>query len=380
MEKQAADLKVYYFALGIIVSLFTSMMPIFYQEIGLTSTQIGILLSIIYLGAFAQPILGLISDKSENPATLLKNLFMALMVLSVVLVFVSSFKILVFIVLAISVVRIALFSLSDSLVMPFCIKYQQNYGEIRRGASLSFGSALIIATPFTMLLGIRGFLLLAFLCALICFYIMQRFEYRPDKPKQNRNYVADVKEIGKSKAVIALLLFQMIFMGAATLKFSYQAIRLQELTGDTTVSAIALIFATLPEVFLLAFVSNRLKNIRFTTALLLGVCFNVIHMLTYVFCSSIPVLILIATFHGFCMAFYIPTYPLFLSKIVKPGVISTFFTIGGMMQSLISLVVSLAIITPIYTHFGSQFTFLGMATVALLSLIPLFYLRFKYNY
>ncbi len=380
MEKQAADLKVYYFALGIIVSLFTSMMPIFYQEIGLTSAQIGVLLSIIYLGAFAQPVLGLISDKSENPATLLKNLFILLMVLSVLLVFVSSFKILIFIVFAISVARIALFSLSDSLVMPFCIKYEQNYGEIRRGASLSFGSALIIATPFTMLLGTRGFLLLAFISAGICFYVMRQFTYRPDKPKHSRNYAADVKEIGKSKAVIALLLFQMLFMGAAALKFSYQAIRLQELTGDTTVSAIALIFATLPEVCLLAVVSNRLKNIRLTTALLLGVVFNIIHMLTYVFCNSIPVLILIATFHGFCMAFYIPSYPLFLSKIVKPGVISTFFTIGGMMQSLVSLVVSIAIITPIYTHFGSQYTFMGMALVASLSLIPMLYLRFRYGY
>ncbi len=380
MEKQVADLKVFYFALGIIASLFTSMMPIFYQEIGLTSTQIGILLSIIYLGAFAQPVLGLISDKSENPATLLKNLFILLMILSVLLVFISSFKILLFVVLAVSIARIALFSLSDSLVMPFCIKFQKNYGEIRRGASFSFGSALIIATPFTMLLGIRGFLLLAFICAAVCFYIMHNFSYRPEKEVKNRSYSADVKEIGKSKAVIALLLFQMIFMGAAALKFSYQAIRLQELTGDTTMSAIALIFATLPEVCLLAFVSNRLKSIRLTTALLIGVFFNVTHMLTYVFCTSIPVLILVATFHGFCMAFYIPTYPLFLSKIVKPGVISTFFTIGGMMQSLISLVVSLVIITPIYTHFGSQFTFMGMASVAILSLIPLLYLRIKHKF
>ncbi len=379
MEKRARSFKLYYFAVGIIASLYTSMMPSFYESMGFSEGQIGILLSVVYIGALFQPVLGMISDKAVSRSNVIRNSMFIVIALTVTLMFAKDFYPVLFIVTGISLFRMAFFSLSDSYMMPFCIEYDYNYGKLRRGASLSFGMAMIFAYPFNYLLGYHGFLLLIVIVCLIAASVMHNSDYTPPSGDDHANYFGEMKKYARDKSVIALLLFQFFFMGAAALKFSYQAIKLQEITGDTFAASIALMLATLPEVFLMAKVSDRLPNIRLTTALIAGIILNVVQLVIYTYVDNVLVLVIIAAFHGLSMAFYIPTYSRLLSELVGEKVISTFFTISGTGQSLFSLLISLLIITPTYMMYGVDYVFTVIAVSAFAALIPLLYLRIKYN-
>ncbi len=379
MEKRVKSFKLYYFAVGIITSLYTSMMPSFYENLGFNEAQIGILLSVVYIGALFQPVLGMISDKSTSRSNIIRNSMYIVIALTVSLLFATKYFAILFIVTGISLFRMAFFSLSDSYMMPFCIEYDYNYGKLRRGASLSFGMAMIFAYPFNYVLGYHGFLLLVVIMCLVAASIMHQSDYHPPSGDNETHYLTEMKEYAKSKAVIALLIFQFFFMGAAALKFSYQAIKLQELTGDTLAASIALMCATLPEVLLMAKVSDKLPNMRLTTALISGVLLNLMQLIIYTYVSNVYILVILACFHGLSMAYYIPTYSRLLSELVGEKVISTFFTISGTGQSLFSLIISLVIITPIYVKVGIDYVFLAIAASVILSLIPLLYLRIKYQ-
>ncbi len=379
MERKAKSFKLYYFAVGIIASLYTSMMPSFYTSMGFTEGQIGILISVVYIGALFQPILGMISDKARSRSNVIRNSMYIVVALTVCLLFAKDFYPVLLIVTGISLFRMAFFSLSDSYMMPFCIEYDYNYGKLRRGASLSFGMAMIFAYPFNYLLGYHGFLLLIVLMCLMAANIMHKSDYHPPSGDEHANYFEEMKIYARSKAVIALLLFQFFFMGAAALKFSYQAIKLQELTGNTLAASIALMLATLPEVFLMAKVSDKLPNMRLTTALITGIFLNLSQLIAYTLIDNVALLIVVASFHGLSMAFYIPTYSRLLSELVGEKVISTFFTISGTGQSLFSLIISFAIITPIYMIFGVDYVFAIIATSVAMALIPLLYLRIKFK-
>lgn len=379
MQTDVRNFKIFYFAIGIIASLYTSMMPSFYQNIGLSEAQIGILISVVFIGAIFQPVLGFISDKAKSRSNVLRNSLFIVVGLSTLLLFVEDFYPVLFIVTGVSLFRMAFFSLSDSFMMPFCIEHNYNYGKLRRGASLSFGMAMIFAYPFNYFLGYHGFLILIIIMSLIAASVMHQTNYSPPSSKSSVDYLSQMKQYGKSPAVIALLLFQLLFLGALSLKFSYQAIKLQGLTGGTGAASIALMVATLPEVLLMAKVSNKLPNMRLTNALIIATLFNVVQLFAFVFIDNVYVMIIFASLHGFSMSLYLPTYSRLLTNLVGEGVVSTFFTISGTGQSLFSLLISLLVITPVFMHFGVDYVFAVIGMSVICSLIPLFYLRIKYQ-
>ncbi len=378
MEKRVRSFKLYYFAIGIIASLYTSMMPSFYANLNMSEGQIGVLLSVVYLGAIFQPAIGMISDKAKSRSNVIRNSMYIVIGLSTVLLFVEEFYPVLFIVTGISFFRMAFFSLSDSYMMPFCIEYDYNYGKLRRGASLSFGMAMILAYPFNYFLGFHGFLILVILMCLLAANVMHKSTYEPPRAKNSSHYISEMKKYMKSKAVISLLLFQLFFMGSLALKFSYQAIKLQELTGDTGAASIALLCATVPEVLFMAKVSARSK-MRLTSALLAATIFNIVQLFVFSQTTSVAVMIIFATFHGFSMSYYIPTFSRLLTELVGEGVISTFFTISGTGQSLFSLLLSLVVVTPVFINFGVDYVFVVIGISVICSIIPLLYLRIKYQ-
>lgn len=379
MGKKVRNFKVYYFAIGIITSLYVSMMPSFYQNIGLNAAQIGVLISIVFIGALFQPLLGFISDNAQSRSNVIRNSLYIVIALSTILLFVTEFYPLLFIVIGISLFRMAFFSLSDSYFMPFCIEYDYNYGKLRRGASLSFGMAMIFAYPFNYFLGYHGFIVLIILMSLLAARVMNDTDYEPPRQKTELSYKRELKKYAKSKDVIALLLFQLLFQGALGLKFSYQAIKLQQLTGGTGAAAIALMFATFPEVLFMAKVSRRLPNARLTNGLIIGVLLNIVQLFIFVYVNNVYVMIIFASLHGLSMSFFLPTYSRLLTELVGEGVVSTFFTISGTGQSLFSLLLSLIIVTPIFINFGVNYVFAVIGISVALSLVPLLYLRKKYQ-
>lgn len=380
MKQKIFDLKLYYFSVAVAVSLLTSVLPLFYESINLNPVQVGTLISTTYIGALMQPVFGYVSDKTQKPQLVLKILMMIACVLSGILYFIHSFVLVLFLVLLLSLCYCSFFSLSDNIITSYVYQNNLNYGSIRRLASLGYGMAMLIAMPFIYVWGMSAFLLVVIVVLMIAVIKIDNVDYVAIEKPHDSSYKKDLKELLTVPAFLILLLFQMLFMGTASIKFSYQAMKLQAITGATISGSVALLMATMPEVLFLAKVSKILENYRFTTLLFISVAINLLHLFTYAFVENYIVLIIIAACHGLSMSLFLPVIPAFLRQIVNLRVIGTAFALIATTQSIVSLMVSSFIITPVYATLGINYVFGFLAIIMMISLIFLARLRFKYNY
>lgn len=380
MEQRKKDLKLYYFTISIVVSLFTSFLPMMYNSSGLSALRIGLLISTTYFGASLQPVFGYISDKTQKPKLILKILIISAIILSSLLLFVANFYLLFITVLLLAICYCSYFSLSDNVITAFVDRKNWNYGKIRAYASIGYGSALLIVSPFVQIWGQKIFIIIAIICLIIAWNKIDKIEYLPVEKTEDDSYHKDVLELLKTPTIILLLLFQASFLGMSSLKFGYQAIKLQQLTATTIVSSIALLCSTFPEVFLLPVVSGKVKNNRYTTILLIALIANLIHVCTYAFSNNVVILIIGSMFHGISLSCFLPVLPQFLRKITNLRVIGLAFTIGATLQGLVALVVSVMIITPTYAKFGVGAVFMIIGSLMFLSITFIAILRYKYHY
>ncbi len=380
MNKKLFDLKLYYFSVAVVVSLLTSVLPLFYETLKMSPTQVGILISTTYIGALMQPVFGYICDKTQKPQQVLKILMIIAIFFSGILLFVQNFVTVLAVVLMLSLCYCSYFSLSDNIITAYVYQHNLNYGSIRRYASLGYGMAMLIASPFIYLFGLNSFLIIVIISLLIAIWKISNVDYQPiDKP-QDSSFKTDMKEVLNMPVILTLLTFQMLFMGINAIKFGYQAIKLQSLMGSSFGASVALLLATIPEVLFLALVSKQVEKYRPTTLLFIGVCANLIHVFTYAFVDNYVILIIVAACHGISMSFYLPVIPYFLRKTVNLRIIGTIFALIATLQSLISLVVSSIIITPVYANLGINYVFVIFGIIMLISLIFLARLRVKYKY
>ncbi len=380
MNKKLFDLKLYYFSVAVVVSLLTSVLPIFYESISMTPAQVGILISTTYVGALMQPVFGYICDRTQKPQLVLKILMIVAIIFSAILFFVKDFVVVLLVVLLLSLCYCSYFSLSDNVITAYVYQNNLNYGSIRRFASLGYGMAMLIATPLMLIFGVQSFIIIVIIGLIIAIVKLSNVDYHPIEKPHDSSYKNDVKEVLKMPLIVTLLSFQMLFMGINAIKFGYQAIKLQELFGTSTGASIALLLSTIPEFLFLALVSKYVDKYRPTTLLFFAVCASLIHVFTYAVVDNVYILIIVATCHGISMSFYLPVIPYVLRKTVNLRIIGTIFALIATLQSIVSLVVSAVVITPVYATLGINYVFAIFGIIMLVSLVFLARLRIKFKY
>lgn len=378
INKNIKNINIYFFSLGLLISIYASVMPIYYKTIDLTAQQIAILLSSIYIGSLIQPLFGYLSDKTQKPKLIIQILLGIFIILTTSLYFTFEFSVLLIVVILSAIVYTPLFSLSDNIISKFAKQYKVNYGILRVGASFGYGIALLLVLFVSNIYGYRSFLSILIIFAIIAMIKINEVDYQKvDTKSPQKSYKKNIGLVIKNKVVISFILLQILFTVPSGFKFSYQAIKLFELSDNPLIPSIALIFATLPEIIFMPFVAKVFKNFKVTTIFLIAIILNLAQIFIYSQSDNYYLLIIITMLHGFSFSLYLPTYSPNFRSHVNMSIIATVMSISETFKSFWSVIMSFCFIGPIYANYGINSTFLAIFIIMLISLIPLMYLRIK---
>lgn len=106
------------------------------------------------------------------------------------LIFASTFNTVLICVILFSLFQTPMYSLTDIMVTSYTEKYKLNYGNFKKFVALGWGIGVVIAVPFILIFGLKGFIICSIILVLYFIYItVKREEVKSSKP----NFLRDFK-------------------------------------------------------------------------------------------------------------------------------------------------------------------------------------------
>lgn len=240
-------LKVFIFIYFASVGLFLPYLPLVFRGMGLTSWQIGILLSLGPLVTIAvQPLWGYISDRFKTVKKIIIVQLAVITSLSLFVFHISSFELLLPAIFIFNVFCFPIIPLTDSLTLATASNAGRHYGKFRLWGSLGFALSALSFGIFFRHQGLQAFsacyFLLLFFCLVISFFL-------GDATYVGRKANAsDVKQLLTNRRVIVFLLLTALLSSSNRANDSFMGIFIRQLGGGSEIVGYAWTAAALSEV------------------------------------------------------------------------------------------------------------------------------------
>ena len=240
--------KAFYFFYYAAIACLVPFMSLYYQESGLTATQIGILSGIIPLITwFSSPFWGGIADARQRHRTVLLLTIAGMWASVLVLFFARSFAGFLVTVIIYAFFGGPIVSLVDNAVMSILGTNKSGYGRVRLWGSLGWGLAAILLGPVLERAGLDwafyGFL--GFMA--INFVVSTRLPMNINVSARQA-YSAGLGVLARNGRFLLLLLTALVFGATLGVLLSYQFLYLEDLGASRSLMAWSLTVTTLSEI------------------------------------------------------------------------------------------------------------------------------------
>ncbi len=368
-----------YFCMGMIVNCAIIGLPIFYVSIGFTNVEVGILASVLYLGAICQPLVGYICDISGNKKLILTSLFILIIIIAIIMINITNFYIMAILSFGLSACRMPMFGIMDDMSVTYVQKVGGNYGLLRSGASWGYALGVFFLLPFYKI----GFdnpviILLILLCLVVTITLIslkdvgvREYKNKDNKESDKKQFRQEAKEKLLSKKYILLLIINVLLMGTGAAKMPYQTLKLELLGATMFLIALANFITIIPEMVFMPKVEKFLGHLSIKKILYLSLLVSVFQNSLIAFAPNSIFLVSVMWLHGILMAIYIPMFFIELKRYLGPTVSSTGILIISMTQGLGASMIGAFFITPIFSEFGIDVLYISCMLLMLTSVVPI---------
>lgn len=371
-----------YVVLGMMGVITTQALPVVYSSYGLDSNQIYNLISIVFLATAFQPILGYIIDKFFSQERGIGILLGSSALIALVLVSVTTYPLILGVILIFSIFRAPLFAVVDGYAAGLSHKHGLNMGLIRAGSTVGFGIGMTILMLFLNVFNLDAnysFLFLAIILIGAVLIIEFSSGYEGEEEQEVVESSSNLSIETDWSLVIPLALIQVFFFGFAILKTNYTTPFLVEYGYSNHFIASTALLAMIPLFILMPLFGKIYSKFKYTTILYAAVIITIIQMLLFILFPTNLLAIVVGSFlNGFIFPLYTPVFGLFLRKVLDSRYVSTGFTTIFTMQNIFVFIfnqfVVISILNKVDTTRAALFICLCFYV---LSLIPLTFLRFK---
>lgn len=299
---------------------FTS---IFYEEIGMNNTQIGMLMSLpVLVGMFAMPLWGIVSDHAKKRRHVITFTLLASALFCFMYDMTDNFVLLMLIATGTAVFSQPINPLSTSLSLEYTARIGRSFGPIRMSGSIGYQIAalltgMILATSMRGLYRMVGFVTLC--TAALSFFLPSIAGHQSERSQARVSPL----ELLRDRRVVLLLL--MVFIGTITTMFyqSFFAKHFSNCGASNTMVGVMYVLSVGMELPFLFF-SNRLyKKLTVWQWLLLGMAVNAVRWIGIALTDNVFALLLLQL-PGVIVLMCFEFFPaLYLSERVTPGLLST---------------------------------------------------------
>ena len=287
---------------------FAALIPflvLYYEQLGFTGQQIGILSAISPLMMLVSaPLWGMIADVTKRHKLVLTSLIALAIISGLILYTGKTFPSLVLLFSAFAFFVSPIVALGDTVVMSFLGNQKSDYGRLRVWGAVGWGLSAPIAGIFTERFGITWAFYIYALLMLLCLFSSTRLSFSGLSQKERGG------EEDKGSSLLEFLTPDWLFFLAAvfvagiglSISGSFVYLRLSELLATGLIVGLSLTIATLSELPL-TFYGKQLLN-RFSTWQLVFAALIIvgIRLILYGFATIPGQILLIQLLHGFCFS------------------------------------------------------------------------------
>ena len=279
---------------------FASLLPflvLFYQQLGFSGTQIGLLTGLPPLITLAgAPFLTRLADATQMHKLIMGVGLAGALVVALVLPVLQSFILVFLLIIVFNIFMSSLTPLADSAIISMLGEERSMYGRIRLGGTIGWGLFAPIAGWMIDTYGLKtGFWAFAAIM-LINLFVSQKFVFgRHDEDGSNNG---GIRSLLTNRHWILFLLTAFLgglgSMSAAAYLFPYMA----ELGASETMMGMAITISTLTELPIFFFGHHLVKRFTSRGLLLIALFMLGIRSLLYALVNTTPLVFLVQAFGG----------------------------------------------------------------------------------
>lgn len=327
-NKLSIKLSLLYMALFGGIACFNPFLTLYFQQKGLSYTQIGISYSVLSITAvISQPIWGFITDKYSNKRTTLIIITIASSLLIYNLIFAKNFYYIVLGIFLITAVQSSIIPVGDSYTFEILDQHKNiQYGRVRLVGSIGFAMVTLALGQVIKYRGINSayflYSIIMILLAVLLFSI--KFKDKGTKKKISLNdSVLLLKDIRFTIFLLSVVVIN-ISLGA---NGSYIAVLLQKTGGDVSKLGLLWCVLALSELPILFFGNKIINKVGELNLYFLGI---LLYGLRYFLCSistSYLLVLITQTMQGVTYIFYMISAFQYMNNVVPAKMRTTAMTI-----------------------------------------------------
>jgi MFS transporter, PPP family, 3-phenylpropionic acid transporter len=349
-------------------SLFPLLGVYFKDEVGLSGTEIGTLMSISpVVMIFAQPIWGVITDYTRRPRMILSLTLLITAIGGYFVLYLDSYVWLLLLLVAFSFFQSALIPVSDSILLNYVQKENKQYGNYRLFGAVGFAVAVYIAGKLAESLGIQ---VIFYLFTGILIFSML---FVVKMPKENQSLKTDMRkginQLMKMPSFLVFLIATFLVFGPILANNFYFGFYIQETGGTLAGVGLAFLLATGSEAPLMRVAGISIKKWGMMPIMMFAAFVSASRWMFYFFEPSFHMVLSTALIQGFSVGLFIPAAMEYVRihtpTEVRATAVALYTGVGNGLGSWFCTFVGGAI----FDKFSIFYTYLFFAVLTLLGLL-----------
>lgn len=310
-----------FFASGSLIPLLSVYLS---NSIGLTGFQIGIIMSIgPVITIFFQPIWGMLSDKTNAPAVILKlcTFFAGICGLGYLLF--DRFSWIVAIATLLAVFQSAIVPISDSIAIKYASKNNYQYGNIRLFGALGFGVAVFIMGRISDMEPTSIFI--AFFTALII-CAAATIKMPKEKGETIKNPLKGIKELIVYKKYMLFLAVTFLVFSPNLANNTFFGLFVENSGATYSGIGVAFLIAVLSEAPFMKIAGGLIGKFGLLEITLFAGAISLLRWIFYFTAPSLALVYATAFLQGFGVGLFIPAGIQYIRKIAPVSMMATAIT------------------------------------------------------
>ncbi|MFC4321145.1 MFS transporter [Litchfieldia salsa] len=374
-SKTNLTISIFYFFFFFGLGSFTPLLSVYLNEMGLSGTQIGTVMSITpIVMIIAQPMWGMITDYTQKPRLVLTGTLITAAVIGLIYSSVNTFSILIFIAAMLSFFQSAVIPISDSLTISYVQRVKGNYGALRLWGAIGFAIAVLFSGRLSEIVSLSVifyiFSITLFITAIIAWKM----------PNERSSAQVDLKKgvttLFRMPRFVLFLLTTFMIFGPIAANNVYFGIFITDMGGTLTGVGIAFLLSAGSEAPFMKVAGNWIQRLGMLHILLIA---GIISCLRWAFYFVEPSLMLVyatTIAQGVSVGLFIPAALQYVRDIspnsVRATAVSLYAAIGNGLGSWFCTYVGGVILETS----GILNVYLFFTSLTLIGILTLFIIRY----
>lgn len=316
-NKLYRNLKILYFISFGALACFYPFLTYYFQEKGLTFTQIGIAFAVFSItGVLTQPIWGFITDKYSNKKTTL----MITMILSSIAVysfiFAENFYIVILSIILFLSFQSSIIPVGDAMSYEIIEHHRKfQYGKIRLMGSAGYAFSALFCGQIIKRLGTNFAFIFYSIIILIGVYFVYKIDFK-GKQIKNRINLYDIADVIKDKRFVVFMISICIASISIGANNAYISLLIQKTGGGVAQLGMLGFIVALSELPSLFFGTKLLKKYGELNLFMLGMAFFIMRYFLDSICTSYVSVLLVQAMQGISFSLFLMSSYQYLNKII----------------------------------------------------------------